>query len=205
MVAGVASTHKGLTRTAVVEAAVALIAREGLPALSMRRLSRELGIEPMSLYHHVADKDDLLDACIAHAAAQMDLSGMLAPGPWRERLKRGFTAYRTLAHAYPELYPLIGRRPVRELAVLRPIDVALGVLSEAGFDEAAAMTAFRILNSYVYGYATAELSGLAIVAAAEAGMSAGEVPHVTRVLPFVAAIDRDAEFEHGLDVILAGL
>jgi hypothetical protein len=86
-----------------------------------------------------------------------------------------------------------------------PIDVALGVLTEAGFDEAAAMTAFRILNSYVYGYATAELSGLAIVAAAEAGMSAGEVPHVTRVLPFVAAIDRDAEFEHGLDVILAGL
>ena len=89
--------------------------------------------------------------------------------------------------------------------MLRPIDAALGVLHEAGFGDAEAMTAFRILNSYVYGYATAELSGLAIVAAADAGLASGAVPNVARVLPVVRTIDRDAEFERGLDVILEGL
>lgn len=58
----------------------------------MRRIARELQVEAMSLYHHVRSKEELLDACIEQVSASLDLSGMQAPGPWRERLKAGFTA-----------------------------------------------------------------------------------------------------------------
>jgi TetR/AcrR family transcriptional regulator, tetracycline repressor protein len=171
----------------------------------MRRLARTLGVEAMSLYHHVENKDDLLDACIEEVAASMDLSGMRAPGPWRRRLHAGFSAYRALAHAQPHLFALVGHRPVQRLEVLRPIEVALGVLEEAGFGPADRIVAFRTLNSYVYGYALSELGGLAIQTAAGPPADLEELPQLAQVLPIVRATDRDAEFARGLDTILDGI
>jgi AcrR family transcriptional regulator len=196
-----------LDRGRVVRAALELIDRDGLDALSMRRVARELGVEAMSLYHHVRSKDDLLDGCIEEVAASLDLGGMLAPGPWRERLKAGFTAYRALAHLHPHLFALVGRRPVRSLEVLRPVDVALGVFADAGFTPAQSMRAFRVVNSYVYGFALSELTGLA-VQAASSGSPAGDpadFPNLVRALPHAGDIAADDEFERGLDTVLDGV
>jgi TetR/AcrR family transcriptional regulator, tetracycline repressor protein len=196
-----------LDRREIVRAALALIRRDGLEALSMRRLARELGVEAMSLYHHVRSKDDLLDACIAEVSASLDLGGMERPGPWRDRLKAGFTAYRGLAHEHPELFALVGHRPVQDLEVLRPIEVALGVFADAGFTPAEGMRAFRIVNSFVYGYALSELTGLAVQTASDAA-AAGDLsafPNLIRAIPIARDADRDVEFEHGLDTILDGI
>jgi AcrR family transcriptional regulator len=196
-----------LDREQIVRAAVELIDRDGLAALSMRRLAAALGIEAMSLYHHVHNKEELLDACIEHVAASLDISGMQAPGPWRARLTAGFSAYRAVAHVHPELFALLGRRPVRRLEALRPMEVALGVLTEAGFTPAQAIRAFRIVNSFAYGYALSELTGLAVQAAATGTLEGDpdDFPNLSAVLPIVAALDRDAEFKAGLDTVLDGI
>ena len=178
----------------------------------MRRLGAELGVEAMSLYHHVDGKEAVLDGIVETVVASMDLSGMQA-GPWQERLKAGFRAYRRLAHEYPAAFPLVGRRPVRTLAALKPVDVALGILREAGFPPRAALHAFRTLSSFAYGYALSEIRGFAMESAAGGGgpppavleAEAERFPNLAEVIPQAGAADHDAEFELGLDVIIAGL
>jgi TetR/AcrR family tetracycline transcriptional repressor len=196
-----------LDRETVVRTALTLIDRDGLQALSMRRLARELGVEAMSLYYHVRNKEDLLDACIEEVSASMDLSGMHARGPWRERLKAGLGAYRALAQAHPQLFALVGHRPVRRLEVLRPVEVALGVLADAGFTAAQSMRAFRIINSFVYGYALSELTGLAVQTASDVTVAddPDDFPNLTHALPIARNADPDVEFERGLDTILDGI
>ena len=204
--------RRPLDREAVLDAAVELAEAEGLEALSMRKLGRALGVEAMSLYHYVESKDALLDGVVERVVARMEISGM-EHGPWQERLKEGFRAYRRLAQAYPVVFPLIGRRPVRTLAALRPVDVALGILRQAGFSPRAALQAFRVLSGYAYGYALAEIRGLAMESAsAGAGpppgileAEAARFPHLTEVIPEAGAVDHDVEFDAGLDAIITGL
>src|SRR5438270_2408762 len=103
-----------LTRERVCEAALALVDEEGLDALSMRRLGTRLHVEAMSLYRHVRDKADLLDAL--HAAVLGDLAAELRPqaGPtdWRELLARLARALRKALLAHPKVVPLFATRPV---------------------------------------------------------------------------------------------
>lgn len=173
----------------------------------MRRLAQALGVEAMSLYHHVHNKEDLLDACIEEVSASLELSGMQRHGPWRERLEAGFSAYRALAHAHPQLFALLGRRPVRRLEALRPVEVALGVFAEAGFTPAQSIRAFRIVNSFVYGYALSELSGLAVETPSEVtlGDDPADFPNLARAMPIAREADRDAEFKRGLETVLDGI
>lgn len=184
-----------------------MVEREGLAALSMRRLSRELGVEAMSLYQYVNSKEDLLDGAIEVAAATMDLSGM-REGTWEERLRQGLRAYRRLGQTHPVLFGLIGHRPVRTLLVLRPVDAALGVLHDAGFAPRQALQAFRILNSFTYGYTLSEITGLAVESAAvdeAASPELAELPNLAAALPEIPALNTDDGFEAGLDLLLAGL
>ena len=196
----------------IVDAAIELAEREGLEALSMRRLGSALGVEAMSLYHYIESKDALLDGIVERVVASMDVSAMEG-GSWQERLKEGFRAYRRLAHDYPAVFPLIGRRPVRTLAALGPVEIALGILDEARLSPRAALHAFRVLSSYTYGYALSEIRGFAMESAS-AGTGpppdvlraeAARFPHLARVIPEAGATDNEAEFETGLDVIIAGL
>lgn len=201
-----------LDREAILRAALELAERDGLEALSMRRLGRELRVEAMSLYHHIDGKEAVLDGIVELVVASMDLSGMQR-GRWQERLKEGFRSYRRLAHRYPAVFPLVGRRPVRTLAALRPVDEALGILREAGFSPRAALHAFRTLSSYAYGYALSELRGMAMESASHGGgpppdvlaAEAARFPNLAEVIPQAGATDHDGEFEEGLDLIIAGL
>ena len=179
----------------------------------MRRLGRALGVEAMSLYHHVESKDALLDGIVETVVASMDLAGMEREGPWEARLKEGFRAYRRLAHDHPAVFPLIGRRPVRTLAALRPVEVALRILREVGFSPPAALHAFRTLSSFAYGYALSETRGFAMESASEGSAptpqtlqaEAEHFPYLAEVIRQSGTSDHDAEFEQGLDVIIAGL
>lgn len=179
----------------------------------MRKLGRELGVEAMSLYHHFESKEALLDGMVETVVGSMNLTGMTQPGAWRERIKEGFRAYRRLAHDYPALFPLVGRRPVRTLAALRPVDVALGILREAGFSSRAGLSAFRTLSSFSYGFALSEIRGFAMESAAAGNAPPPEIlqaesesfPNLAKAIPEAGKTDHDAEFEQGLDVIVTGL
>src|SRR5262245_11167597 len=154
--------RRPLDRDVVLNAAVELVERDGLEALSMRRLGAALGIEAMSLYYYVENKDALLDGIVETVVSGMDLTWAKQSGRWQARLKAGYGAYRRLAHTHPAVFPLIGRPAGRTPAALRPVEAFLTVLREAGFPPRAALQAHRTLSSFVYGYAISELSGLAI-------------------------------------------
>jgi len=200
--------RRPLDRDVVLRAAVELVERDGLEALSMRRLGAALGIEAMSLYYYVENKDALLDGIVETVVAGMDLTWARRSGRWQERLKEGYGAYRRLAHTHPAVFPLIGRPAGRTPAAMRPVEAFLSVLREAGFPPPAALQAHRTLSSFVYGYTISELRGLALESSLHPTIGESEwksFPSLAEALSDANGVDHDQEFEQGLDIIITGL
>lgn len=160
-----------LSRERVLAAALVLVDREGLSALSMRRLGAELGVEAMALYRYAASKDALLDGLVE--ALYLELAERLEtePGsgaeagapPWRAELHRIARTTYDICLAHPEAVPLLATRMLavplarRPLAVLRDHERVLALLREAGLDEARASAVFRAFTAWLLGYVSVEL------------------------------------------------
>jgi AcrR family transcriptional regulator len=134
--------RRNLTRDRVVTAALALVEREGLEALTMRRLGQELGVEGMALYTHVRSKDDLLDAVGERVLADLDLD-FDRDAPWQERIRRGAFAWAGLQERHPRAFPLLFRSGLRTDAVTQLTEELLDALRVAGFDERGAALAYQ--------------------------------------------------------------
>lgn len=199
-----------ITREMIVRAALRLMDAEGLEAVTMRRVAHELGVEAMSLYHHVRDKEDLLGGAIEAVMAEF-------PVPedhpdWREAVRRTARAWRELLKAHPHVITLMAHRrePLLVPAVLRALEHAFAVLGRAGLPEAEAVSAFRALNSYIQGFVLAEVAHLfggeaELPAEVDLAAVGAELPALAAHLPYLVRCDFDAEFERGLDLILRGL
>jgi AcrR family transcriptional regulator len=174
----------------------------------MRRLGAALGCEAMSVYYYVENKDALLEGVVERVVAGMDLTWAERPGPWQERLKEGYRAYRRLAKTHPGVFPLIGRPAGRTLGALRAVEAFLSVLRQAGLSPGDARQAHRTLSSYVYGYATSEIRGLGLESSAPWAINESEwqsLPSLAEVLAEADRVDHDQEFERGLEIIVSGL
>ena len=211
-----AKTHKStrLTRERVFQQAVELADRGGIHKLSMRALARELGVEAMSLYHHIAGKDALLDGMIDAVFAEIALP---APGDdWRTELQKRARSARAALVRHPWALGLMDSRSAPGPANLRHHDAVLGCLRSSGFSVAAAAHAYSLLDSYIYGFALQELSlpfdaseGAASVAADVLELiPSGAYPHLEEVArehvlkPGYSYAD---EFEIGLGLVLDAL
>ena len=198
-----------LSRRRILEAAVRLVDREGLAALSMRKLGQELGVEAMSLYRYVPNKAALLDGIAETVVGEAEIPPADA-GDWAERARAMNRAYRRLAHAHPNVFPLIALRPLNTPAALRPIEAALELFCGAGFDEQTALHAFRTLASYASGYALDEIRAFSSDDADEDArldirrLPAEEFPRLVALAPYRYRWDEE-EYEFGLEVILTGL
>ena len=144
-----------LSRAAISAAALAIVDRDGLDALTMRRLAGELDVAPMTLYGHVRDKDDLLDA-VVEAAAERHWERP-AGGPWQERIKAVARELHRGLLDHPALVELRLRRPIVTASALRGTEVAMQALVEAGFGLTEAARAFRVVFLYVFGAAAFNL------------------------------------------------
>ncbi|MFJ2234795.1 TetR/AcrR family transcriptional regulator [Streptomyces sp. NPDC087859] len=158
-----------LSRDRVLGSALDLVDREGLSALSMRRLGAELGVEAMALYRYADGKDALLDGLVE--ALYLELEERLAaePGPsteepaWRSGLHRIARATYDVCLAHPRAVPLLTTRMLavplaqRPLAVLKDHERVLTLLREAGLDEARTSAVFRAFTAWLLGYVSAEL------------------------------------------------
>jgi len=199
--------RRPLSRRRIVEVAVRFVDREGLEALSMRKLGGELGVEAMSLYNHVPNKDALLDGMVEV------LLGELKVPPedegWEKRVKEAYRAFRRLAHEHPNVFPLLVTRPPDTMDGIWLVEEFLKTLRGAGFDPETALYAFRVLSSYASGYAMAEIRGFAMEpSGARAGtvaLSQDDFPNIHELDAPLREVDHDAEFEFGLDLIVAGL
>ncbi|MFE1325441.1 TetR/AcrR family transcriptional regulator [Streptomyces sp. NPDC058741] len=155
-----------LSRERVLASALDLVDREGLSALSMRRLGAELGVEAMALYRYAASKDALLDGLVE--ALYLELEQRLGNGPergsdWRAGLHRIARATYDACLTHPQAVPLLATRLLavplarRPAAVLRDHERVLALLRDAGFDEAATAAVFRAVTAWVLGYVSVEL------------------------------------------------
>ena len=200
-----------LDQTTIVKSALALVDRDGLEGLSMRKLGRELAVEAMALYHYFPSKDALIDAIVEAVVGEMGAPS--EAGSWEERLRERFRSYRRLAQAHPHVFPLVGKRAVKNPEALAPVEQMLEILRDAGFSPYQALHSFRTLSSYAFGYVLTEIVGFALEPSADGTAARFDVrtvdperfPRMREVAPHVVACDHDVEFELGLDLILAGL
>ncbi len=203
----VEARKRPLSRRRVLEAAVRFVDREGLEALSMRKLGADLGVEAMSLYNHVPNKDALLDGMVEVLLGELEVPS--GGGSWEERVRRAYRGFRRLAREHPNVFPLLVVRPADTMDGVWLVEEFLKTLREAGFDAATALYAFRTLSGYSMGYAMAEIRGFAMEPvgdrAGARALPADEFPYIAELEGRLGAVDRDAEFEFGLDLILGGL
>ncbi|HMM95774.1 DUF429 domain-containing protein [Phycicoccus sp.] len=149
-------TRAALSRERIVGEAVALADAEGLGALSMRALAGRLGVEAMSLYHHVPNKDALLDAMVD---AVFDEFHLPAPGgDWRAELRKRSVSARLALLRHRWAVGLMDSRPAPGAASVRHHDAVLGCLRAAGFSLAATGHTFALVDAHLYGFMVQELA-----------------------------------------------
>lgn len=196
-----------LSRGRILDAAVRYCDREGLEALSMRKLGADLGVEAMSLYNHVPGKDALLDGMVEVLLGELEIPP--DSGDWEERVRGAYRSYRKLAHKHPNVFPLFVTRPPDTLDGVWLVEEFLKTLRGAGFDPETALHAFRALSSYAIGYAMSEIRGFALEPAGTRpgarALPSEQFPHLAELKSYLGEVDHDAEFEFGLDLIFDGL
>ena len=143
-----------LNRDRLLGAAIAISDSAGLGALTMRSLAKELDVKPMSLYHHVANKEEILDGMIDLVFGEIGLPAIDAD--WRSAMReRAMSARRVLAR-HPWATPLMESRTNPGHATMRHHDAVIGTLRRAGFSIAMTAHAYSLLDSYIYGFALEE-------------------------------------------------
>lgn len=206
--------RRRLSRDLVLAAAAELADQEGIDALTMRALARRLDVEAMSLYHHVANKDDILDGLVDLVFSEIHLPG---PGAdWRTAMRARAVSARAALARHPWAIGLLDSRTSPGPATLRHHDAVIGSLRRGGFSVAGAAHAFAALDSYIYGFALQERSlpfddpaeATEVTEAILSEASADEYPYLTELARehvLQPGYDFGAEFEIGLDLILDGL
>lgn len=198
----------------IVAAAVRVADAGGLTQVSMRNVGKELGVEAMSLYHHLAGKEALLDELANWVFTQIELP---EPGqPWRPAMAARAASARAALSQHPWALGLIESRRNPGAALLRHHDAVLGSLRSNGFSVTLAAHAFSVLDAYVYGFVLTELNlplemgenVEAFVEQIQTFIPADEYPHLTEMIT-EQVVGKDYayadEFEYGLDLILDSL
>jgi len=196
-----------LSRERIVAAAFALAEREGLEALSMRKLGRELRCEAMSLYHFFPSKQHLVDALVEEAVESVE---MPPPGlPPLERLRRLCRAYRAMAHRHARLFPVIAVHRLNTPVGVRFIERLLGLVRDATGDDELAARYFRAVGYFLMGTGLDETSGYAKGPSAAEPVSnefiARECPLLARTARYFARPEWDATFELGLEAMMSAV
>jgi AcrR family transcriptional regulator len=207
-----------LSRARIISAAVDLIEREGVEAVSMRRIAALLDCGVMSLYNHVPSKAALLDDVAERVISGIEFTAMPGAG-WEEQVRAQARAFRAIARKYPRSTMLVVSRPTASLTGLRPIENALATLREAGCGGSEAVLIVRAFIAFIMGSLLREVGvtpglreddgaadrggaagGAAIMAATDPDPV--EFPQVTSLATELSRRDPDGDFEFGLDLLV---
>jgi AcrR family transcriptional regulator len=209
-----------LSRARVVETAIALADRDGIEALTMRKLADELGAGAMSLYHYFLNKEALLDGMVDVVFSEIELP--TADVDWKTALRRRALSTREALRRHPWAVGLMESTKTPGPADLRLHDAVLGCLRRAGFSVEMAVHAYSVQDAYIYGFALQDRSlqpgtreEFASTAKRRVQETEARLPDVATAYPYLAEVVGSyvaeqgfsfAEaFEFGLDVILDGL
>jgi AcrR family transcriptional regulator len=208
-------TREPLSRERVLRAAMALADESGVESLSMRKLAKELGVEAMSLYNHVANKDDILDGLVDMVFAEIDPPSTEVE--WRDAMRRRFRSTREALRRHPWAIGLMEARSKPGPSNIEFHEAVLKCLRDAGFSVAMTARASSALDAFVYGFALQERAlpdfdtpgvGAAVAERMLRLVPDGAYPYSVEMVGGHIASDGyslTAEFEFGLDLILDGL
>ncbi|MBX9245693.1 TetR/AcrR family transcriptional regulator [Actinotalea ferrariae] len=212
-----------LTRDAVLRRAVAIADEHGVEALTMRRLAEELGVEAMSLYHHVRGKDGILDGALElvldemlDAVSRLEPPDLADPRDWQPAVRARILAARTVMLRHRWTPQVMEARNAMTLSAARHVDGIVALMRAGGFSWDLVHHGLHALGSRVHGF-TQELGepeGGDAEAEAVLAQIAPHIPHLVAMFSEVAHdepgstlgwCDDQTEFEFGLDLVLDGL
>ncbi|MFA9271947.1 TetR/AcrR family transcriptional regulator C-terminal domain-containing protein [Svornostia abyssi] len=195
-----------LSRPLIVEAALALVDRAGIDGLTMRALARELEADPMAVYRHVRDKEDLLGAMCDQLL--VELPPIDLDGAWEPQVRGLAREIRERFAARPALLPALASAPVTPMSLVLASD-AVTLLVRAGMSPREAAGGFGAVFSYVLGFAVIEAAipppadHEALRAAALGHLGTDEAPPHIDVA--IELMNSAGDFDFGLDLVLEGL
>ena len=199
------NTRTPLSQLRIAQAALAVVDRDGLEALSMRRLGAELGVEGMAVYRYFPNK-----AAVLASVVELLLAELVIPPPsdvpWTDVFREVSRAYRTLLLRHPHAIPLLAALPLTDPAAARAAGSVMALLRAAGFDAESALRTLATITSYVVGIAQWEVGTAPLRAEGrDITLPPDADPYLVELLPQLAEDDCDETFEFGLDVIVRGL
>lgn len=193
-----------LSRERILREALALVDEEGLDAVSMRKLARRLGVDPMSLYNHVDGKDALLDGI-----AEVLLAAIPAPprdADLRETMSALAHGFRAAMLGHARAAPLVLTRRLASMTALAPVEAVLAPLLAAGFPPDRAVHGLRTVLAFLIGTLMREVEAAPTYRGRRlADLEGAGLPAVSAAAPFLAVCDHEAEFEFGLRILLDAL
>jgi AcrR family transcriptional regulator len=203
------ATRTPLTRDRVAEAALARIDADGLESLSMRKLGADLGVEAMSLYNHVRNKDALLDLVgellTTRILARYDAT---APGGWQPRARSMATAWWDVGREHPNAFTVVADRPMSGPAGVEMLAACMRIFTDDGYSIEDAVRAFQTAGAWVIGIVQQEINMIARLLAG-GGFAAADIPPQYAALVDFQRIcidtPADVRFQRGLDILLAGI
>jgi AcrR family transcriptional regulator len=201
-----------LSRERVLDAALRLADEAGIEALSMRKLAEVLGVKAMSLYNHVANKDDLLDGMVDRVISEIEVPDLRLD--WKAAMRRRANSAHEVLLRHPwATMPIVSRINVGS-AMLRYVDTTLGCLVEAGFSFEMADHGWNAIDSYIYGFTLQELN-FPLEVSDYPEVAASFIPMIPRQqYPYMNQLSHRVidgsynglhDFEFGLELILNGL
>jgi AcrR family transcriptional regulator len=207
-----------LSRQDVLATALRLIDADGVEALSMRRMGKALGRDPMRLYRFASSKDELFDAVVELVLGELQVPAV-EDGNWEDVLRRTAHAFREIALTHPHVVPLLVTRPLatplalRPPGTLRPLEDLLELFIGAGFDARGALHAYRLYMGFLQGHVLNELQERVhdpeetddLLRLGLHRLPAKEFPRLRSLAAELASYDGFQELEEGLDVVLGGL
>jgi AcrR family transcriptional regulator len=213
---GTRARRGALTEERIVNAALVVLAREGLAGVGIRSVARQLRTPPMSLYRHVRDQRALVELLRRRVTEQPAATSV--EGTWQQRLTTLLVTARALLRRHQGAVALFDSQTFEQPGAFFPVELALVALAEAGLTPAAAATTAATLWAYVVGSVLAEASQVAAWPGEELAVgkrptwvdrmrsaTQARAPHVVGALPVWASLDHDAVFTRGLALMLQGL
>ena len=199
--------HDTLSRERVFAEALGILDREGVEAITMRRLAEKLGVSAMAIYNHVSSKHDLLQGIAEQLVNAVEFAS--DHPDWRERIRTCFRRLRKACLTHPGVIGLLETIGTAPPAVFRPMEITLAALAEAGVSPGDALRAYYVFMNFTMGQVSYEVRGpFRALDPAKAldsrALGEADFAHIGRALP-TGEWDFDAAFEFGLSTILAGL
>ncbi len=211
--------HNGdpISRAVILRTALAIVDRDGVDGLSMRRLSNALSRDPVMLYRHVPNKAAVLDGVVELVLAKLVVDD--TDPDWAAQLRTVAHHFRDLALAHPNVVPLLVTRPLatplgqRPPGTLRPLEDVLALLTSAGFTSTDALHIYRVLFGYLYGHILNELQEVIerpeetdhVLRLGLHRFAITEFPLLRALAPVLASYDGVSELDRFLDLLLSGM